>query len=158
MTQNVQSDVVLKTVGGTEFIIDIDDLPLLEGRTFHLRGEYIAVYFPSTHYGAKNKRSVYLHKYLLGEPNNEVDHINGNKLDYRRENLRHVTKTEQNLNRAAWGEYPQGVSYDANKELYRARIQIRGKRISLGRFKRLEDAVAARQEYDRKLEIISGGV
>ena len=148
----------LKTVGGTEFIIDIDDLPLLEGKTFHTRGEYISVYFPSSFYGAKNKRSVYLHKYLMGEPDNEVDHINGNKLDYRRENLRHVTKAEQNYNRAAWGQYPQGISYDANKELYRARIQIRGKRISLGRFKNLNDAIAARKAYDDKLNILSGGI
>ena len=96
-------DAVLKTVGGTEFIVDVDDLPLLQGRTFHMRGKYISLYFPSSFHGAKDQRSVYLHKYLLGEPASEVDHINGNTLDYRRENLRIVTKTEQNLNRAAWG-------------------------------------------------------
>lgn len=148
----------LQTVSGVEFEVDDEDIPRLEGMTFSNRGNYVACYKPSSYWGAKDAEYYYLHKFLLNITDSEVDHIDGNKLNCRKDNLRPVYGSQQNHNRAAWGQYPQGISYDANKELYRARIQINGKRIGLGRFKNLDDAIAARKKYDEEHGIISGGI
>lgn len=148
----------LKTVDGTEFEVDDEDISRLEGMSFSNRGNYIACYKPSSYWGAKDSEYHYLHKFLLNVVDEEVDHIDGDKTNCCKNNLRPVNKTQQNLNRAAWGQYPQGISYDANKELYRARVQVNGRRIGLGRFKKLEDAIAARKKFDQEHGIISGGI
>lgn len=72
-----------------------------------------------------------------------VDHIDRNPLNNQRSNLRIASRRDNNRNRGNWGQYPKGITYDPYKVLYRARIQVDGKRIGLGRYKKLEDAVAA---------------
>tara|TARA_R110002072_G_C7624106_1_gene506263 strand:- start:55 stop:576 length:522 start_codon:yes stop_codon:yes gene_type:complete len=42
---------------------------------------------------------IIAHHFLPIEPNTEIDHINRNKLDNRLENLRRVTRSENNYNR-----------------------------------------------------------
>lgn len=46
----------------------------------------------------------YIHRIVMGAKNGEIiDHINGNKLDNRKSNLRVVTKSQNNRNRDAKG-------------------------------------------------------
>lgn len=49
-----------------------------------------------------------LHRYLLGitDPRIHIDHINGNRLDNRRENLRLCGLIQNNINRPAWSKNP----------------------------------------------------
>lgn len=144
--------MILYTACGNEFQIDEDDLKLVEGHTFSMRGEYVGTW-DGTH-------RWYLHK-LIMPSNQEVDHINTDKMDNRRDNLRYTTHSINMQNRHGWGEYPKGVTYDQNKDLFRARIQINGKRIGLGRYKLLEDAVkaynAAAIEHYGPDAMLSGG-
>jgi hypothetical protein len=126
--------MILYTVSGATFEIDDNDAHIFEGMTFSFKGKYVSAWD-----GNENR---YLHKILMTE-DNEVDHIDRNKLNNKRDNLRYVTRSESMQNRDAWGMYPKGISYDSNKELYRARIQVNGKRIGLGRYKELVDAVNA---------------
>ena len=153
----------LKTVCGIEFEVDDEDVAKLEGASFHLRGKYVSAYWPSSGWGNSDQRQEYVHVFLAAIDDHqhlkiEVDHEDGNILNNKKDNLKRVNKSEQNYNRAAWGQYPQGISYDANKELYRARVQVNGRRIGLGRFKNLDDAIAARKKYDEEHGIISGGI
>ena len=78
-----------------------------------------------------------------------VDHINGDKLDNRKENLRLVTMSQSNANRGKINFKRKvdkrskfiGVSWDRNA--YRAIICKDGKKEYLGRFDIEEDAAKA---------------
>ena len=48
------------------------------------------------------KTSLLHHMILDKKPKLDIDHINGNKLDCRKENLRHITRSENNFNRGAY--------------------------------------------------------
>lgn len=67
----------------------------------------------------------------------EIDHINGNRLDNRRENLRIATRQQQLFNTCLRrnSQIPyKGVYFDKSRNKYMARIQIGGKQINLGRY------------------------
>lgn len=78
------------------------------------------------------------------QPQNTIDHINGNRGDNRFSNLRDVTHAEnlQNLKKARSDSSTglQGVTRDQRDGAYMAYIRTNGKSRSLGRFKRPEDA------------------
>lgn len=86
-----------------------------------------------------------MHRQLLNPPSNLVtDHINRNKLDNRRCNLRIVTRQENNRNvgpRAGNSTGYKGVSL--NKGRYVAQIRFDGKSIHIGRFGTKEEAAMA---------------
>ena len=65
-----------------------------------------------------------------------VDHIDNDKTNNSLNNLQLVTHRE-NILRSFIGNtiHPQGVYFDSSKNLYRARIQVNKKKISLGYFK-----------------------
>ncbi len=97
-------------------------------------------------------RCVHLHRFVLGYRGDlTVDHINHNKLDNRKENLR-VTPYSDNL----WNR-PQryknnksgvvGVSWSASTDKWQVQIQIRGRRVHLGVFHTVEEAQRARDAY-----------
>ena len=81
-------------------------------------------------------------------PNGEIDHINGNPIDNRIENLRDIPKAEnqRNMKRSTRNTSGvSGVSWRKTRKKWRARIKVDGKEKSLGHFERFEDAVRARQ-------------
>lgn len=84
----------------------------------------------------------------LTAPKMVVDHINGNPLDCRRENLRLLTCQENNRNTDADRSHRKGgtlgVIWDKSRDRWMAYITVSGKMKNLGRYDRLEDAVAAR--------------
>ena len=108
----------------------------------------------NTYYAVRNMRCkngkrtiVTMHREIL-KPKKELvcDHINGNGLDNRRENLRICTQAENLYNRQ-----PQkntlsgfkGVHWHNRDKLWQARITCNHKRINLGFFKRQVDAARA---------------
>ena len=78
---------------------------------------------------------------FVGESDKEVDHINRIKNDNRFENLRYVTRTENNWNRD-FVENAKGYYWHHTK--WRASIRINNKLITLGRF---DNEQEARQAY-----------
>jgi len=97
----------------------------------------------------ENGRAIYLHKLILGLQNTKtlVDHINGNKSDNRRSNLREVTSAQNNQNQHCGARgfvgY-RGVDIHTQNKNYRARIGFNGKRIYLGCFPTPKLAAQAR--------------
>jgi len=105
-------------------------------------------------YDKINKREILLHKYILNSDKNELyDHINKNKLDCRRNNLRIANKQINSINREAPSNSLTsitGVSFDKKRNKYRAYVKINQKQIFLGYYINIEDAIIARKNGELK--------
>lgn len=88
------------------------------------------------------KHLIYMHSIIIGTPKGmQTDHINGDGLDNRRENLRVVTcrENQQNLHIKKTSKYP-GIYFDGMNRRWRVRIYVNKKRCSLGSFGNEEKA------------------
>ncbi|CAB5216873.1 putative NHN endonuclease [uncultured Caudovirales phage] len=90
----------------------------------------------------------YLHRIILkAEGKMQVDHINGNRLDNRLDNLR-VVSAQNNIrnSKKRKGNYTsefKGVCFDKSRNKYKAEITVDGKCKSIGRFINEKDAALA---------------
>ncbi len=90
-----------------------------------------------------------MHHLILGK--SLIDHINGNGLDNRRENLRIASNRENCFNqrkRAGSSTY-KGVCFDIESDKWLVQIQVNGKRKKIGRFKNEVEAALAWDEAAR---------
>jgi hypothetical protein len=99
-----------------------------------------------------------LHRVVLGvtDPKVEIDHINGDGLDNRRENLRVSDRTGNNCNKPAYLSSKsgiKGVHWSAKCNSWIAQIQFNKVKYALGHFPTKEDAAAA---YDRAAVALHG--
>lgn len=77
-----------------------------------------------------------MHHVIMGtRPGMEIDHINGNGLDNRKENLRFVTHRQnmQNQHREKTSVFP-GVFFDRRRGSWTSQIKINGKLKHIGSF------------------------
>ena len=92
--------------------------------------------------------------YMSGVIPAEVDHIDGNRANNAWNNLRSVTRAENNRNRRRQYNNTSGttgVIWDRNRNKWRASIKLNGKTKYLGRFSTKEAAAAARQRAQKNL-------
>ncbi len=128
-------------------VVDDNDYPLVATRRWHAvrRGR---VWYAMTDDG--RSPPAYMHRLILGAgPWQEVDHINADGLDNRRENLRLCTHAD-NIARA---RFPRGASgyrgvclfkpYVGKPRPWKAEFNRNGKRYHLGYFASPEDAARA---------------
>lgn len=83
-----------------------------------------------------------------------VDHKDRDKSNTKFNNLRLVSRSQNNLNRRCFSNNSlnqKGITYDAKKKLYRVRLSLGGKRYSFGRHKDLLSAIEARDAGLSKL-------
>jgi hypothetical protein len=81
-------------------------------------------------------------------PKHQIDHIDGNPLNNRIENLRDVPHSENCRNQRLHAHNTSGhagVSWETGKRRWTAQIISRGKTIHLGSFHDKNEAIAARQ-------------
>jgi hypothetical protein len=98
-----------------------------------------------------NRLNVYLHREVLGLAPGvghavEVDHMNGNKLDNRRSNLRSATRALNGQNLKLYRNTTsgfRGVDWYIRKQQWRARICVSGKFQTLGYYDSAYDAARA---------------
>jgi len=94
--------------------------------------------------------------YMTGEiPDDQIDHVNGDRSDNRWANLRSATQSQNQFNRSVRSENctgMKGVTLQPNGT-YRAQIFIEGKLKCLGRHKTADEAKAA---YNAAAMIIHG--
>lgn len=79
-----------------------------------------------------NKKTISLHREIMGNPIGMIDHINGNPLDNRKCNLRLATPSQNQMNRSIGKKGFKGVTKDEFGR-YRVRITKDGKMIEGGR-------------------------
>lgn len=94
-----------------------------------------------------------LHRIIMCPPPGlEVDHLNRNKLDNRRANMRRVTHQQNRQNLAAQRNSSTGVrGVSPDRKRYRARLHLNGKRVWVGVFDTIDAAGEAVQAARRRL-------
>lgn len=104
-------------------------------------------------WGGRRHR-LYLHRELLRVgPHQIIDHINGNRLDNRRVNLRIVSPTINSRNRLLSTRNKtghNGIYWVQRVKMFEAYITVKRRRVYLGIFKDLEKAIEARKAGERK--------
>lgn len=91
-------------------------------------------------------KHIRLHQVVLGRApkGSVIDHINGDKLDNRRINLRVVSYRDNALNSTKQGD---GVWWNKSKNRWQSQHKVNGVRHYIGTFKTKEEALAAYSKY-----------
>lgn len=131
-------------------------------------GEWFAQYVAGVdgYYAARTEQSgtyrysILMHRVVmerkLGEGLPEgflVDHINHDKLDNRRSNLRLVTRSQSQMNRRRQSNNKSGVTgvnWEIRDKKWHSRIKVAGKTVHLGYFDDFNQAVAARKKAEEE--------
>ena len=137
---------------GIKILVD-DDFKYLDGFSFKLHNNgYVC--FSSRKDGLNSK---YLHRIIMNAPDDkEVDHINGNKIDNRRENLRLCNRSENNRNKGKKSNNTSGfkcVCWHKRAGKWRVQIQVDGEKKHLGYF---DDKLKAYEAYCEACEKYHG--
>lgn len=143
-------------------VIDYADIPLVSEFQWSLLGKTKlrrVAYAKRTVVDFSGKQTTaYMHRVIMGAgQKQEVDHINRNGLDNRRENLRLCSRAENSRNRATDRDKAssrfKGVSYSPRNKKYVAMICHEGKNSHLGTYASETDAASA---YDRAAALLFG--
>lgn len=104
----------------------------------------------------KNRKVVFMHRLVANTPANmETDHINGNKLDNQRRNLRVCTRSQNMSNVGAYRNGTsghKGISWHSERRKWQAYITVNYHRIYLGIFSEISEAIAARDDASKKYQ------
>lgn len=131
-------------------VVDAADAPTTSQWRWYLNNRGYAVRSEGT-------RLVLLHRAILGLTRGdglEGDHINRDRLDNRRSNLRILTKQTNPQNQSSYrgsSSAFRGVSWDKSKQRWVAYIYMNGKRTTLGRFREETEAAATARDARRRL-------
>lgn len=156
------TSVYSRVIDGQAVLVDAKDALLLDAhrwRYAQARGKFYVRRYCKIN--GKSK-TIYLHR-LVAAPipaNMVVDHINGDTLDNRACNLRHVTVAEncQNLQRAKTTSKTGviGVNWHKKTKKWRAQIRLNRATIHIGYFDSIKSASAAYLAKKRDLHPASG--
>jgi hypothetical protein len=136
-------------------IVDDEDFDLVNKYKWRFAGDGYAL--TNIYLGRVNGKSKCLtftmHSLFLDVPTKGyvIDHINRNKLDNRRKNLRVASRSLNAFNTGVWKHNKSGitgVSWDKVNNKWRAAINKNKKAINLGRFADLEKAILARKKAE----------
>lgn len=147
----IRGDVAIgKTSQGIEFYIDAKDVEKVSDMTWHVNAQG---YLQTNMHG--DRTSPLLHKIILGDYGKGfcVDHIDRNKLNNRRSNLRICRQNDNAKNASLRSDNTSGytgVYYDARRGKWWAGITSNGISYYLGSFEKKDDAIAARLDAETK--------
>lgn len=138
----VDKETVKVTIKGekqktTSFLISPIDVPLIFKKNKALS---------STGYIASDNQSIHtIIAKSIGISGCQIDHINRDRLDNRRFNLRACTRQQNLRNKPC-----KGVCFDKQTNKWKAYISVDGKQIKLKRFDAEEDAIKYRLELEQE--------
>ncbi len=139
--------------GGRVAVVDESDFDFLNQWHWWIDGKYAVRIVKKS--GQKPKR-FYMHRVILNTPDGmETDHINGDKLDNRKSNLRICTRLENCHNRKKYRNGIKskfkGVSVFKGTGRFCAYLRNCGKKIHLGYFDSEDDAARAYNEHAKRM-------
>ena len=147
--RNIRQEIVAWT------LIDDEDFNLVNAHCWYRDSHGYARH----NYSFNGKsRYILLHRFLMNTPKDmETDHINGNRLDNRKNNLRVCTTSENQRNSCNKRKNNtsgfKGVHRDKDRKKWRVTIYVKKKCIYCGSFDKLDDAAKA---YDKKAKELFG--
>lgn len=130
---------------GSVTIVDAEDfemckeVPWYKSEQGYVRGRL-------TNEEGVRERAVMMHRLLLNAPKGSyVDHVNGDRLDNRKENLRLCTKQENSWNRkpTKGSSKYKGIWFVKSRKKWRSCIRVNGKAMHLGYYETEEEAALA---------------
>ncbi len=149
ITKGDISFIIIPNKNGKEkarIIVDTADLSKLIKYRWGVEGRYAR----SAYMIDKSKFRFYLHHLLVPKKKGfEVDHINRNKFDNRRVNLRYLNRTNNLLNNGAIGVEVKKLA--KGKFKYKPYLNVDKQSIKFKRFNTFEEAKKAREEYKNML-------
>jgi hypothetical protein len=127
-------------------LVNDEDFELVSQYNWHIARNRYAV----TKTSRKNapRKDILMHRLIMrAEKGQQVDHINGNGLDNRRENLRFCTHAENqhNISYGYGKSRYKGVHWHKNREKWCSAICYNSKKIYLGSF---SSEIEAARAYD----------
>ena len=132
-------------------IIDKEDVEKVKDYTWRFVKGYAATYFTTD-----RTRIFYIHYFIIGKVDGkEVDHINRNKLDNRKCNLRNITHLENMHNVSIKRKSNTGIKNISKlyNGTYRVVINYNNKRYSVGTFKTIEEAEEKLEKFKKENNI-----
>lgn len=140
------------TAKGEEFYFDLEDYEKIKDFCWriHTITGYVYGYIENT----KNK-DISMHELIFGKSSKGIciDHINRDKRDNRKINLRRVSEYNNSLNKSLFSNNISGVAgvgYHKQSKKWRARITFNKQQIDLGEYNNFNDAVKERLLAEKK--------
>lgn len=128
---------------GKRTLVDESDFEILSEHRWSFQGQGYAI-------SRIKGKNILMHVFLMGKKKGlEIDHKNRDKLDNRRENLRHVTRSVNCFNtglRSSNKSGFRGVSWDKRREKWRATIKMNYKQIFNKSFVTKEETIEAHHQ------------
>jgi len=149
------AEIILRDKNGIETgkaIIDIEDIEKCKTLTWHIKRYKNREYCN----GKINRKNIRLHRFLLDyfKQEFEIDHIDGNGLNNRKNNLRKVTHQQNMMNQRVLPKNNTsgyiGIYFDNKLKKYISQIKVNQKKIHIGVFSDIKDAILARREAELK--------
>ena len=127
-------------------LIDLEDKQLVKDKKWCCNKNGYVI-------SGSSKPFTYLHRLIMSAQDCDyVDHINGNTLDNRKQNLRLCTNAENLQNRVNIPTNNSsgiiGVHFDRSRNKWKVEIGVNGKNKYIGRYNTLEEATKARRDAE----------
>lgn len=131
-------------------LIDEEDRPMLESMgKWRIDNKGYCMKNSSTKLG--KQKALLMHRVIMKPPEDmQIDHINGNRLDNRKQNLRIVTNQENQWNQTK----AKGYHWKKSRKKWEVQISLNNKDIYIGLYNTEEDARNAYLEAKKKYHII----
>ena len=136
--------------------VDDGDFDWLKQWKWHLHEGYVCRNIYIKRSGKKHPKfdRIFMHRLILKTPKEfYTDHINKNRLDNRKENLRIATKSQNGMNKFKQKNNTsgyKGVYQHKQSHQWQARIGLNGKSIFLGLFRNIKEAALMYNQAARK--------
>lgn len=140
-----------RTSQGIEFIFDKNDFDKIKEYCWSVDSKgYLQAKIP------RQSKMITFHRLILDFPNCDVDHVNRNRLDNRRSNLRLATKSQNRYNTSMKKSNNSGVIgikkivHNSGKTVFIASLAKDKKEVLNKTFENFEDAVIARLQAEKE--------
>lgn len=125
-------------------IVDAADLSLVQGYRWGVLRTHGGIY---ADFRRSGRPHLLMHRLILGvSDGTQVDHINRDSLDNRRQNLRAVTHAQnmqnRRVHRGSLSRY-RGVYLDVERQMWCAQVRVDGRKAYFQRFRDEESAALA---------------